>query len=123
LAFEVEAQRQRMQMAEYGECDAAHGALRHLHEHNVAQLGKQRGRHSQNAVGHQQHHRHGQRRLGDIEAIDDFLHHQRHRDIGQLGDDEESQGQDDAATILPEVRNQYAHHLPVAGGDALARLS
>ena len=36
-----------------------------------------------------------------IERIDDFLHHQRHANVGDLGGDQKYQRQQDAASILP----------------------
>ena len=47
LALEVEAQRQRVQVVEDLERDAAHARCAHLHEDDVAQLVEERGRQAQ----------------------------------------------------------------------------
>ncbi len=54
LALQVEAQAQRMQVAEHLERDAARGALGGLGEDQLAQLVEQRGAEAQQPVGHQQ---------------------------------------------------------------------
>ncbi len=61
LPLQVEAQRQRMQVAEHLQRDLAHRALRHLREQELAQLGEHRRRQPQQAVGDQQRERHEQR--------------------------------------------------------------
>ena len=67
LAIEMEAQAQAVQMAEHGERDAADRALRHAHEHHVAQLGEQRRRQPQHAVGDEQRKRQHQHRGRGVE--------------------------------------------------------
>ena len=114
----MEPQRQRVQMAEYLERDGTHRALRHLGEQEFAQLGEQRRRKAQRAVGGKQ--RQWQNELGrSRQAIDDLLQHQRHADIGELGRDEARQRQEDAAPVGEQIRQQRAHRAPVAPKSAI----
>ncbi len=76
-------------MAEHRERHAADGALRHAHEHHVAQLGEQHGREAQHAIGDEQRQRQRQYLLRGRKRIDDGLQQQRHTDVGELGRDEE----------------------------------
>ena len=86
LAREVEAQRQRVQVAEGLQRDRAHRALRHLGEQVFAQLGERGRRQPEEAVRDQQHERHHQHRGALVEPVDDRLHQHRHADVGDLGE-------------------------------------
>ena len=90
-----------MQMAEHRQRNAPYRMLGNAHENDIAQFGKQRVRQTQHAVGGEQHQWQHQHRLPRVEGIDDFLHHQRHADVGDLGGDQKYQRQQDAAAILP----------------------
>ena len=61
LPREMEAQRQRVQVAEHLERDRAHRALRHLCEQVFAKLGEERRRQPQHAVGDEQREGHRER--------------------------------------------------------------
>ncbi len=80
LAFEVEAQRQRVQVAEHAQRDLAHRLLGHACEHHLAQFGQQRGGEAQRAIGQQQRRRHHDEGLlgRDREAVDQVLEDDRH---------------------------------------------
>ena len=84
LPLQVEPQRKRVQVAEHLQRHAAYGALRHTHEHDVAQLGEQGVGRAQQPV-QKRAVRSGStstRSLG-VERVDDLLHHQRHADVGE----------------------------------------
>ena len=82
---QVEAQRQRVQVAEHLERDLAHRALRHLGEQELAQLGEQRRR--QRAAGRRRRAARAAPRAAPccaVEAVDDLLQQQRHADVRDL---------------------------------------
>ncbi len=91
LAVEMEAQRQRMEMAERRERDAAHRVLLDLGEDDVAQLARDLRQDARNAIGDDDHHRHGDDG-GDMarrQRIDRALVQHRHDDVDALGGNEE----------------------------------
>jgi hypothetical protein len=106
----VEAQRQRVQVAEHAQGDGAHGALGHAREQEFAQLGEDGGGQAQHAVGDQRAERQHQQRLRvrriDGQLVDQPFHHQRHADVGQLGGDQAAQGRHHAPFVYPQVGNQ-----------------
>mmetsp|Transcript_16529 Transcript_16529/g.64517 ORF Transcript_16529/g.64517 Transcript_16529/m.64517 type:complete len:491 (-) Transcript_16529:421-1893(-) len=118
LALQVEAQRQVVQVAEHLQRDAARRALGGLGEDQLAQLGEQRGRQPQAAVGQQQAQRHHQQGLGlpgfEVQRIDQMLEQQGHADIAELGAHHEGQGQADPPAVAPQVRQKAADGAPVA---------
>jgi len=67
--------------------------LRDLGEHCVAQLAERRAEKTQHAVAHQQQHRQHEHGARLVERVDDFLEHQRHRHVGELGHDQQRHGQ------------------------------
>ena len=101
--MQMEAQRQRVQVAEHLQRDLAHRALRHLGEQELAKLGEQRRRQPQQAVGHEQRERHEQRGRASVQAVDDLLQQQRHADIGALA----STRQAIAASTRPLYSHRY----------------
>jgi len=50
-----------------------------------------------------------------VEAVDDVLEDQRDADVGGLGQDQEGQGQDHPAPVLPQERREGAQRPDVAG--------
>ncbi len=118
LAFEVEAQRQRVEMLEGLERHALGRAEGGAREHDLAQLGEQRHREPQAGVAEQQPERHHQQRAriggGDVEGVDQPLEQQRHAHAGHLGRDEERQRDRHAHAVFPEVGHQPLQGLPVA---------
>jgi hypothetical protein len=103
-----------MQVAEHAERDAPDRALRDAHEDHVAQLLEERGREAQDAVDREQRHRHRDQGRGRIEPVDHLLHHQRHADVGELGDDEEGERDHHAPLVFPQVRDQRPDRTPFA---------
>ena len=118
---EVEAQRQRVQVAEHLERDVAHRALRHLGEQELAQLGEQRRRQPQQAVGDEQRERHGEQRGLAVEGVDDLLQQHRDADVGDLGGDQRGQRRDHPPLVRPEVGQQRADGAEVAARCAARR--
>jgi hypothetical protein len=121
LSRQMEAQRQRVQVAEHFERDIAHRALRHLGEQVFAKLGKRRRRQPQRAISDQQRQRHDEdcRRL--VEAVDDLLQQHRHTDVGDLGADQRGQRRDDAPFVGPQIRQQVADRPPIGIAARLGR--
>src|SRR6185437_6632504 len=104
LALEMEAQRQRVQMAEGGEADHAHGVLLDLGEDRVAQLAESLGGDARDAVNDDQRHWHDDdRRMARRQRVDRLLVEQRHGDVDELGDDEAEQRQHDAQAQIGAV--------------------
>ena len=101
LALEVKAQAQAVQMPEYGQRDTPDRALRHAHEHHVAQFGEQRRRQAQRPVGDEQRERQHQHRLRRVQPVDYLFQYQRHADVGELGGDEKDERDDYPAFKLP----------------------
>ena len=110
LALQVKTQAQRMQVLKDFQRDTPRRALGGLGKHQLAQLGEQRGRKSQQAIGQQQRHRHHQHRLHvaglETHGIDQVFEQQRHADIGHLGAHHESQRCDNAPLVGPQVRKK-----------------
>ncbi len=89
------------------ERDTAHGAMANTCEHGIAQFVEQRTGQSQHAIDQQQGKRQYQVAvLAGIQAVDDIFQHQRHTDIGNLGQDQESQCHQHPATVIPQKRGQ-----------------
>src|SRR6185312_2003177 len=104
LPREVEAQRQRVQMAKGLQRDRAHGALRDLGEQIFAQLGERRRRKPQRAIGGEQPERQRQRLAGNRgEPVDDVLQHQRNADVGELGRHQAAEREQDTALVREQV--------------------
>ena len=112
LAFEMKAQRERVQMAKDVERDAPHRPLRDAHEHEVAQLGEKRGGKPQQPVGGEQRERQREHRLGGRERVDDFLQHERHADVGELRGHQEHERDHDAPLVFPHVRQEHRDDPP-----------
>ena len=116
LPIEMEAQAQRMQMAEGAQCRDAHRALLHLGEQRIAQFAERGGADAQPAIGEHQRQRHIQhgaavlrRQRIDHAAIDD-----RHVDGGELGQHQQRHGRhhaDPGAGIArrPQIGQQRAN--------------
>ena len=119
LPREMEAQRQRMEVAEHLERDRAHRALRDLGEQELAELGEHRRRQAQEAVGGEQRERNRQHRGPGVERVDDRLQQDRHADVRDLGRDQRDERDDHAPLVRPEVRQQRADHAPVAAAGCL----
>jgi hypothetical protein len=103
-----------MQMVEGGERDAADGALRHLGEDAVAQLGEGLRQYPCDTIGEQHVDRHdeGGAWFGR-QAIDHALEEDRHIDVGDLGADEKRDRQHDARPQIPVGdRPQMRQELP-----------
>ena len=115
LAFEVETQRQRMQVAKHLQRDPSHCLLGDAGEHQLAQLGEQRGRETERAVGQQQCRRHDDHRLrlGDVQRVDQLLEDDRYGDVGALGGEQAGQGDHHPVLVGPQVGEQLAKRLPV----------
>ena len=118
LPREMEAQRQRVQMAEGLQRNRAHGALRHLGEQVLAQLSESSRRQPQRTVGREQRQRQNQRlpRRDSGQPIDDLLQYQRHTDVGELGRDQTAEGEQHAALVCEQIGQQRADRVPVAAG-------
>src|SRR6185369_1041423 len=104
-----------MQVLEGLQRNAARCPLRRLGEHQLAQLGEQRGRKAQQAVRQQQPGRNDQHglRVARLEAhrVDQRLQQNRHADVGQLRPDHECQRGQGAPLVLPQIRAE-----PFQGG-------
>ena len=88
-------------------------ALRHLGEDDVAPLGEQGTGEAQETVADEQNDRQCQRSLGLVQRVDDVLQHQRHADIGELGDEKAPERQRDPAAEIPEIGQQALDGAPV----------
>jgi hypothetical protein len=133
LPLEVEAQRQRMQVAEHLQRDAARRALSRLGEDQLAQLAEQRGRKAQQPVGHQERDRHHQQRLRHVglgrHGVDQVLEQHRHADVRDLGAHHEGKRRHHAPLVAPQVGEQAPQRGPVgaiaarglARGDGVGR--
>ena len=115
--LQVIAQRQRMQVAEGLQRQRAHRRLRHVDEEELAQLGEERRRQPQQAVGDDQCHRDDQHAGGRLgrrrEPVDDLLQQDRHADRRQLCRHQARQREQHAALVGPQIRQQRAQRLPV----------
>ena len=94
--------------------DAPHRALRHAHEHHVAQLLEQRGRESEDAVGREQRDRHGDDGGGRVETVHQLLHDERHRDVRELRHYQEGEREHHAPLVLPQVGRERANVAPLS---------
>ena len=122
LAREMETQGQSVQVTEHPQRDGAHRALRHLGEQEFAQLGESGRRQAHRPVGDKQGQRQHQcLRSGHGQAIDDFLEHQRHADVGELSGEQTTEREKDPALVGGEVRQQRADGAPVAPVRAIGR--
>ena len=119
LPRQVEAQRKRVQVAEHLQGHAAHRAVLHLCEYELAQFGEERGREPQHAVPGEQQERHRDQGTLHRKPVDDFLHHQGHADIGELAGHQKREGEQHPSPELPQVGKQESERVPLA---ALARL-
>ena len=112
LALQVKAQRQRMEVAESGQRQVAHGALRHRREDGVADFAESLGQHARQAIGQDERHRHRDRlQLGIAEGVDRVLVEDRDVDVGDLGQDQQDRCDNDAAAqapfaLRPQMRRQ-----------------
>ncbi len=104
-------------MFQHAHRHAAHGAVTHAGEHRVAQFVEQRAAQAQRAVAEQQRQRQRQQfGMGvGIQAVDDVLEDQRNADVGGLGQDQEGQRQQHAATVVPEERHQRPQGADITG--------
>jgi hypothetical protein len=106
----MEAQAQRQQVLEGLQGDLARDARGDRVEQELAQLGEQRHRHAQRAVGEQQRDRHGEHRARiaglEVERIDDVLEHERHADVRELRADQAGERDRHAPAPAPQVRRQ-----------------
>ena len=120
---EVEAQRQRMQVAEHAAARCVRIArCVTLREHELAQLGEERRRQPQQAVGDEQRERHARARLCVASRLSTICFStQRHADVRELRRDQEGERDDDAPLVLPEVGQQRADRRPVAGACGTSR--
>jgi hypothetical protein len=98
------AQRKTVQVAEHVQRHAPDCALNDPHEYDIAQFGEQRRREAQDPVDREQRHRQRDDRELRIEAVDDLLHHERHRDVRQLRGGEKYERDHDAPAVFPQVR-------------------
>ena len=97
LAVEVEAQRQRMQMAEHFEGEVADRPLRHRREQRVADLAQRLRQHAGRAIGQDEDDRHGDGlRRGLAQRIDRLLVEDRDVDVDELGQDQQPERHHDA---------------------------
>ena len=109
LPRQMEAQRQRVQVAE-GDGRVILRAIRYAIERSRR---RQAVRLAQRAIRDQQRQWHNEdcRRL--VEAVDDLLQQHRHTDVGDLGADQRSQRRDDAPFVGPQIRQQVADRAPI----------
>ena len=122
LAVEVEAQAERVQVAEGLQRDAPRRAVGGLGEDQFAQLGEDRGRQPQPRIGQQQPQRHDHQRPRiadrDRQAVHQLLQQQRHAHVRRLGRDDEHQRQHHAHAVFPQVGAEALQRRPVAAGRA-----
>jgi hypothetical protein len=97
----METQRQTVQVLEHLQGHAPDGALHDLGEHGIAQLAEQRVGQAQCAVAHQQKHRQHQQGARAGQRVDHLLEQQRHTDVGDLGGDQKTHGQQHPSTEFP----------------------
>ncbi len=114
LALEMEAQGQRVQVAEHGQRELPDRVLGDAHEHGVAQLRKERRGEPQQAVGDKKRKRHRDDGALGPEPVHHLLQHQRHADIGELGRDEAGERDHHAPAVFPQVGQHHGHHPPLA---------
>jgi hypothetical protein len=112
LPFEVEAQRQRVQVPEDFQRHAPHGFLGDAGEKDLAQFGKQRVGELQNAVENEQQDGEAECSLRFREVVDHRLEDHRDGHVGQLGGDEAGEGKQHAPLVLPEIGRETADGLP-----------
>jgi len=121
LPVQVKAQGEAVQMPEHAERHAPDRALHDAHEYDVAQLGKERGGEAQDAVDREHCHRHRDHSELRIEAVDDLLHHQRHRHIGDLGGREEGKRNRDAPPVFPQIGKKARRRAPFPARQGMRR--
>ena len=125
LAPEVEAQRQRVQVAEHLERDAADGALADAREHRVPDLAEGERQHARGAVREDHPHRQGQREVRVAPVAAQRVHrllveerHDHHRHLG--ADQEQHRDRHPQAHVRrvrgPQVGQQAAQRADVAEG-------
>ena len=104
-----------MQVAKHLQRDPSHCLLGDAGEHQLAQLGEQRGRETERAVGQQQCRRHDDHRLrlGDVQRVDQFLEDDRYGDVRAFGGEQAGQGDHHPILVGPQVGEQLAKRLPV----------
>ena len=97
------------------ECDRARRALRGLGKNQLAQFGQQRSGQTQQTIGHDQTHRHDQRRLRHRRlgrhGVDQLFEQNRHAHIGKLGCQHAQERKNQTPFVLPQVGKE-----PFQGG-------
>jgi hypothetical protein len=116
LALQVEAQTETVQVSKHTERNATNRAPGDAHENNVTQFREQGRRQPQRAIDQQQCEWQGHRLNRGVQCIDNFLHHQRYADVGELGDHQKYQRDRHPPAELQQVWEQHAHDAPVAAG-------
>jgi hypothetical protein len=99
------------------ERDAPRDPRRDRIEQELAQLGEERDRDAQRAVGEQDRDRDDQRRARiaglERERVDQVLEDQRHADVGELGRDQAGERDEHAPAPGPDVGQQLGERAPV----------
>ena len=115
----MEAERELVQVIEDPQRNGADGALGHLGEDGIPELPEGDREHPERAISQQDRHRHDDDRRRVVrEDVDRILVEDRHVDVGDLGADEQDDGQHHAAPHLeraarPEIGQQRANRVQV----------
>ena len=120
LALEMEAQRQRMEMAEDFEGEVADRPLRDRREHRIADFAHRLRQHPRRAVRQNKDDRHGHGlRRRRAQGVNGLLVEDRDVDVDELGRDQQGQCNDDAGaqtrfTLWPQMPGKNAQNRPGA---------
>jgi hypothetical protein len=116
-AIQVEAQGLGMQVPEHVVDDAAHGPLQDPGEQGVAQFGEGGVAEAEQSVEGDEDQGQGQGGgVGMFQSVDDLLQHQGHGNVGQLGAQQQGEGDQHAPLVPPDVGRQGPGRAPLAGG-------
>ena len=105
-----------MQMFENPQRHSSHGPFRDSGEHRVPQFAEQGAAKSEQAVGDDQYDRYPQQYLAAlifVQIVDDVFQGNRGRNCRQLGDQQESQCQNDTAPEFRQIGPQASDDFPV----------
>ncbi len=113
-AREMEAQRERVEVAEHEQRHFARGARQHAGEHHLAELGEDRETDARSAVGEQQRDGQDQQARLHVEPVDDLLQRHRNQQVHELGAHDQAHRQHDAPEVGPQVGHERRDHGEIA---------
>ena len=118
LPLEMEAQAERMQVPEHLQGEIANRSLRHRCEDGVADFAEGLRQHAGRAIGQDQEDRdHHRLRARVGQGVDGLLVEDRDVDVGDLGDDQQGQGDEHPGTqapltLWPQMAPKDGQHFP-----------